>query len=313
MVLPTQLRLLSSDAHRFEPTVRRIRRRPRSVGGFTLIELLVVIAIIAILAAMLLPALNRAKAKAQGIQCLSNLRQMGFAWTLYTSDFNQWVPPNNGDAQPDPRLSWVNGWLTLDAGFDARINHPDNTNTLFLRQSRLWDFGANALELWKCPADKSLSTLGGKRYPHVRTVAMNNWVGNYDPINPLRDGQHAGAWGQGYKIVRKTSDMQNPSPANTFVLLDERADSINDGYFATEMVGYPDQWDLLQIVDWPSIYHNGAGGLNFADGHSEIRRWRDPRTQTAYRPNYHLPTYQRTPSPGNLDFRWLQERATNKR
>src|SRR5881409_2452201 len=145
-----------------------IESRPRTVGStypecrlrhsrsaFTLIELLVVIAIIAILASMLLPALGKAKQKAQGIQCLSNLRQMGLSWMMYAGDNNDWVPPNEdgGHFLGDPNirnLVWVRGWL------DNSTSTPDNTNTVFLATSHLAPY-LHSLGVWKCPADKSTS------------------------------------------------------------------------------------------------------------------------------------------------------------
>lgn len=263
-------------------------------GAFTLIELLVVIAIIAILAGMLLPALGRAKAKAQGIQCLGNLRQMGLAWMMYADDHER-IPPNNVNSS-DPRRTWVRGWM------DYSSPVPDNTNTVFLMTSHLWPY-LNSLAVWRCPADKSMSRHSGRLLPRVRSVSMNNWL-NAD-----------GAWdGQSqFKVIRRVSDMMNPSPTGTFVLLDEREDRINNGFFVVDMAGssHPRQPARLRMVDFPASYHNGAGGLSFADGHAEIRKWLDPRTIPPIRSGRNLGLV--TASPNNADVIWLQARATGLR
>jgi type II secretory pathway pseudopilin PulG len=191
-------------------------RRP---FAFTLIELLVVIVTIAILASLLLHALSQAKTKAQGIQCLNNLKQFGLAWAMYAHENNDRVAMNNSYANNDTRLTWVCGFLTLDGGNNLGFpgqNNSDNTNTVYLAKSLLAPhIGAGSREIWKCPADKSRSTIGGKRYPHVRTVAMNCWLGSEIISGRPRDPQ-------GYKIIMKIADMIDPAPIKTIVMLDER-------------------------------------------------------------------------------------------
>jgi prepilin-type N-terminal cleavage/methylation domain-containing protein/prepilin-type processing-associated H-X9-DG protein len=268
---------------RSEPVSARTGARGRS--GFTLIELLVVIAIIAILAAMLLPALAKTKTKAQGIQCLSNLRQLGIAWTLYNGDNGDRVPPNNGLGDA---YTWVQGSLKA---WSTAFANPDITNTVYLAQSLLAPYQGKSIGIWRCPADRS---------GLVRLASMNCWLnGDSTPDQAL-------GLPLLYKVVRRASDMIAPAPSHTFVFLDERADSINDGFFGVFMAL---TGSSAVLINCPASYHNGAGNLAFADGHSESHRWRDPRTNPPMTTGVYLPPPVLS-SPNNPDVAWLQERTT---
>jgi hypothetical protein len=262
----------------------------------------------------LLPALAKAKAKGQGILCMSNMRQLSFAWIQYVDDSNERLPYASragvvGAANPNADSAvWVTGLINNDR------SNPSNWDIhVDLMKSPLWQHGANSPGIWKCPADKSTivpasGRLKGQTVPRVRSMSMLIWLGGFGGSLNTYPGVSSPPW----RLYLKSSDLVDPGPSSTLLFWDEREDAINWGNYYVDMTGFPNHPNQTQFNgDLPAAYHNRAGGLSFTDGHAEIKRWLDPRTTPPLRKNANL-GMQPVSSPNNQDIVWLQERSTRK-
>ncbi len=264
-------------------------------GAFTLIELLVVITIIATLAALLLPALSKARQKTQGVSCMNNSRQLALAWLMYADDNAGMLVENrhgnNARSAANPN-NWVSGWMDWGTG-------SDNTNTLFLTEpayAKLAQYSKRSARLYKCPSDQFQSRLNPG--PRVRSISMNAALGDGNKAN-------FGNWSPAFFFATKLVEVLQPPPALTWVFVDEHPDSINDGCF------FVNPWQTGGQATWrdlPASYHHGAAGFAFADGHAEIKRWTEARTR---RPVF-IGDFAGLPCANSSDYSWIADRTPRK-
>jgi prepilin-type N-terminal cleavage/methylation domain-containing protein/prepilin-type processing-associated H-X9-DG protein len=274
--------------------------RTQSPRGFTLIELLVVIAIIALLAALLLPALASARAKGQAIYCLNSEKQMSLACLMYTDDAGDRLPYNLGSAEIK-RLEAQNlypNWSTPVMSWEL---DSDNTNSVLLTAGGIGPHMASAAKVYRCPSDSVVSDVQAQAgwTARVRSISMNAMVGDAGEFSRSGANLNNPYYQQFFK------QTQIPEPARIFVLIEEHPDTINDGYFLN-------QPNTLRWWDLPASYHRGGVNVSFADGHLETHHWRFASTKPPARPDAVQPRLA-VPASERGDFDWLMERTTVNR
>jgi prepilin-type N-terminal cleavage/methylation domain-containing protein len=259
----------------------------RTGAGFTLIELLVVIAIIAILAAMLLPALAKAKAKAQAVKCVSNLKQLQLGWQTYAGDADDYMIPN-APLSGGVTNTWCSGSSLGWGNYDA------NTNTSYYKNSIMAPYMGGQLGVYRCPAD-TIPSSNGQR---IRTYSMNSQMGNVYTFGLTR------SYNAGFRAYRKVAEiLACPGPSQSLVFCEENMCSMNDGYLQVNN-------GSATFPDVPGSYHVWSCGFSFADGHAELHKWVTPVLKIPVKFNY--TTASISTVSVNADWQWFSQRTTCK-
>ena len=280
-------------------TIKRQQKR-----GFTLIELLVVVAVVAILAGLLLPTLGRARDRAYAAACLNHLKQLQLGWTLYANDHNDWLPPSEMNASVPKAPRWVDG--NMSAFGDYAMTRTNRALLVAPGPGHIGPY-VQAPDVFHCPGDRSMVNVYGKRGPlRVRSYSMNQFIGGGNGVTYTGDlnQMESVVWGFSPTAFVRYADFNRVSPAQIWVFIDEHEASITSGLFALDWFGGPQSSWIRRVAG----RHGGVGSLSFADGHAELRRWKD--TRTAPRVSTWEQFWALSPSAvGNPDYVWLWERT----
>ena len=297
--------MISPNVPQRSQRVSRLDRTCVDGAAFSRVDLLVVVCVAAVFLSSLLVGHTSAQSTSTMIACMRNVRMLTEGWAGYVNDHLGVLPSaeDTGVSQ-----SWAgDGWLDLPA--TARDNVDPYSGIWSVDRSishgAVWEYAGSNPSIWRCPSDPSTGShpeyMGGAKASRVRSYSMNNWMGM--------------AWeSDGYQVFRNQSDFAVAGPADLFLLICERYDSINSGSFIVDVTGFrPDDGSGglrnrgSRLVDFPSNYHRNAGVIGFVDGHVESHAWVDPRTTP---PNARQELSLNIGSPGNMDVWWLQSRAT---
>ncbi|MSU56696.1 MAG: hypothetical protein EXS35_00680 [Pedosphaera sp.] len=252
------------------------------------------IAVIAILAALLLPALAKAKMQAKRIQCINNQKQLATTWMLYVADNNDKVAANGLQSPPSTAVKfWIQGAFTP-------TNPTERTNFRSMLDPNYAQFAdyIKTTKVYVCPTDTPEVVVSGVKYPRIRSYSLNvyvGWTGAWDDRMRPFDAR-----GPLYKIFKKHSEMISRIPGGTFLFLDVNPNSICWPYFGMQM-------SSDSFFNFPGSSHNRAANVAFSDGHVDTHRWADPRTYNPSSPDFH---HHSDASSGNKDLVWLRERTT---
>jgi prepilin-type processing-associated H-X9-DG protein len=246
------------------PPVTSVEKPTGDARAFTRVDLLATLTVLLGFALQILSAVAVSRSTSDEEVCSDNLRELTRAWTHFAED-NQGRLPGNPDGEEAQNWAntnryWAVGWL------DNSKFRPDNTNTVILKNAQIGRY-LKSVSVFKCPSDPSLSN-GRTGTPRVRSVSMNSYL-----------GERGGPYSAGYKQFKTMQSIVDPKPAECFVFIEEREDSINDPWFIVGMTGFdPPQPQRRAIVDYPADWHDNSAVVSFVDGHSETWQWTDPRT-----------------------------------